>query len=83
MIYLIFNGSILQLISGRGAIYYNIAEMIVIPVILIKFFKKRIVSILVWTVYFCLLLFVMNRDMDYYKEGDYDIFRPYKTVFTK
>ena len=79
-IYLMFNGSVLQLMAGRGAIYYNFFECLVIPVAIYncKFFVNRKV---IWFVFFLFYMYIMWRDMNSYLLLDgKDIFNPYKSV---
>ena len=81
LIYFTFNGSVLMLMSGRGAMYYNVTEMLVIPILIKHYFKNMDIQRLVWFSYFCLVLYIMLRDINnYYLMLDEDIFRPYKTV---
>ena len=75
-----FNGSVLQLMAGRGAIYYNVFECIVIPFAIYNFnflVNKKII----WLVFFLFYVYIMWRDMNYYLLMDgIDIYNPYKTV---
>lgn len=80
LVFLIFNGSVLQLMAGRGALYYNIFEILIIPYLFTNLVKQKKVKLVVWAIYFCLLMFVMIKGMDYYVEDNKDIYRPYKTV---
>lgn len=82
MIYFAFNGSVLELMAGRGALYYSIAEIIVVPFLIKRFIRDKNMKYLVWLAYFSFLLYTMNRDMDYYFSSiGVDIFRPYKCIF--
>lgn len=81
IIFLIFNGSVLQMVAGRGSAYYGVFECIVIAYIIsyapVDFFRKE----LLWTVFFIFYLCMMWRDIHNYiiLEG-VDIFNPYKSV---
>ena len=81
LVYFTFNGSVLMLMSGRGAMYYNVTEMLVIPVLIKHYFKNIDLQRLIWFSYFCLVLYLMFRDINsYFIMLDEDIFCPYKTV---
>ncbi len=84
LIYFTFNGSVLMLMSGRGAMYYNVTEMLVIPFLIKNFFKSIDLQRMIWFFYFCLVLYLMHRDINsYYLMLDEDIFNPYVNVFFK
>lgn len=84
IIFLIFNGSVLQMVAGRGSAYYGIFECIVIAYIIyyapVDFFRKE----LLWTLFFIFYFCMMWRDIHNYiiLEG-VDIFNPYKSVLFK
>lgn len=80
LVYLVFNGSMLQLIAGRGALYFSIFEILVIPIVFRIFIKGQGLRIFIWFLYFCLLVFLMNRDMDFYILEGEEIYRPYKSI---
>ena len=80
-LFFIFNGSILQLMAGRGALYYNISEIFIIPMALKYIMKNKGSRMVVWCVYFCLILYIMTRDINsYFLMDGIDIYHPYKTV---
>lgn len=80
-IYLMFNGSVLQLMAGRGALYYSIFESIVIPYVIYTFPIKGIDKRVVWSIFFAMYFYLMWRDMNgYIVEVGYDIYNPYKCV---
>jgi len=84
LIYFTFNGSVLMLMSGRGAMYYNVTEMLVIPILLKYFFKDVNLQRVIWFAYFCLLLYLMHRDINkYFLMLDENIFIPYKSVLSQ
>lgn len=80
-IYLVFNGTCLQILVGRGALYYNVFECIVITSMLlyypIGFFGKKILWFIIFLIYF----YSMWKDINYYiiATGE-DCFNPYKCV---
>jgi len=81
LIYFTFNGSVLMLMSSRGAAYYNVSEMLVIPILIKYLFSNTNIQRIIWLSYFCLVLYIMHRDMNYYiLLGGVDIYRPYKSV---
>lgn len=83
IIYLIFNGSCIQLLAGRGTMYFNVFEMLIIPYFLKynKYFNVQM-NKLVWVLFYALAFYLMQRDMQvYYLIDGYDIFRPYHSVF--
>lgn len=79
--YILFSGTILQVIVGRGLIYFNIFSILSIPFIIAgmrRLLLKQFFFILVffWGIY------SFNKGMDYYKGGrGEDIFRPYNAVY--
>ncbi len=80
-IYLIFNGSVLQILAGRGAAYFAVYECIVIAYVIMhapfSFFPK----LMTWLVLFMIYFFLMWRDMNsYYLLDGIDIYNPYKCV---
>lgn len=81
-IYLIFNGSVLQILAGRGALYFAVYECIVMAYVIkyfsVSFFKKE----MLWLGLFIIYFYLMWRDMNYYYLLDgIDIYNPYKTAF--
>lgn len=81
LFYIIFNNSALQIVVGRGLIYYNIAEAIIIPYLL-YIFRANISQY----VFFALLIFYsfinLNKGLAaYHVPGEDDIFVPYKGIF--
>lgn len=80
-IFIIFNGSILQLMAGRGSSFYNIFSIIVIPYIVLNLPYGRYLKLALWTAIFLLDFFIMWRDMNGYIDTvGYDIYNPYKCV---
>ena len=80
-IYMVFNGSVLQILAGRGATYYAVYECIVISYAIInfpvKFFEKEILWLILFAVYF----YLMWRDMNsYFVVDGTDIYNPYKCI---
>lgn len=83
VVYFVFNGSLLQIMAGRGALYFNVFEILLIPAFIKATFKGKRQQLCAWFFYFIFIIYIMNRDMNAYLtlagEG-YDIFRPYKSV---
>lgn len=80
-IFILFNGSILQLMAGRGSSFYNIYAIIVIPYIVLNLPYGRHLKLALWSLIFLLDFFVMWRDMNGYIDSvGYDIYNPYKCV---
>lgn len=80
-IFILFNGSVLQLMAGRGSSFYNIFSIIVIPYIVLNLPYGRHLKLALWTVIFLLDFFVMWRDMNSYVDMvGYDLYNPYKCV---
>lgn len=80
-IFILFNGSILQLMAGRGSSFYNIYAIIVIPSIVLNLPYGRHLKLALWSLIFLLDFFVMWRDMNgYINTVGYDIYNPYKCV---
>ncbi len=80
--YLLFNGSVLQIVAGRGAAYYNIYETIVIPFMIIHFPLDVRMKKIYWFCLFLIYFYLMWRDMNSYIEIEgYDIYSPYKNIF--
>ncbi|WP_025145038.1 EpsG family protein [Pedobacter jeongneungensis] len=80
IIYILFNNTILQVVVARGVLYFNIAEIFLIPYILTIFkndFTRKLVFILV-AIYGMLTI---QKGMNFYKEDlGFDIYRPYNSV---
>lgn len=80
IVYVIFSGSIFQIVVARGLIYYNWFEILLLPYI---FFLSRGNAIKI-PVFFLICLygyFTMEKNMNFYKEDlGYDIYRPYNSV---
>lgn len=80
-IYLVFNGTVLQVVAGRGAMYYSVFECIVIAYMITyfpaEFFEKEVL----WLFFFVFFFYLMWRDMNNYVilTGE-DCFNPYKCV---
>lgn len=79
-IYIIFNGTVLQIIVGRGLMYYSIAEIFLIPIIIMNFSKSFSRNFIV-----CLIIvngwIQIEKGFNFYKKDlRVDIFRPYNSV---
>lgn len=80
--YILFSGTILQVIVARGLIYFNIFEVFLFPFLFVPLNRK----IYVQTVYAILLLwgvYNMERGMNVYvnPETGMDIYRPYNAIY--
>lgn len=80
MMYFCFNGSKLELLAGRGAMYFNVAEMIVMPFLIKRVISNKLVSYVAWAIYFGILLYLMLRDMNYHTSAGNLIYLPYKNI---
>jgi len=82
IIYLLFISTQLQLIAGRGVMYFTVMEIVLVPQIIRSFTSNKSNRVIIWSVYFAILLYLLNRDLNYYylMSGE-EIFRPYKTIF--
>ena len=81
IIFLLFNGSNFQIFVSRGALYYNISEIILIPMLFKYYFKSKQIIAIGWLALFILLVCLMNRDLSsYIPLAGYDVFRPYKSI---
>ena len=79
--YILFNGSVLQLMAGRGAAYYNVYECIVIPFVALKIPLPKSLRQMFWFFLFIIYFYLMWRDMNsYYIILREDIYNPYKSV---
>lgn len=80
-IFILFNGSVLQLMSGRGSMFYNIYAIVVIPYIILNMPYKKELKLCLWLVIFAFDFFVMWRDMNgYIVTSGFDLYNPYKCV---
>ena len=83
-LFLAFNGSVLQLFAGRGTLYYNIFECIVMPWVVYYLFPNKKLSKNTWFFLFVVYFYLMWRDMNsYFILDGIDIYNPYKSVFSK
>lgn len=79
LIYILFNGTALQIIVARGLLYYNLAEMFMIPYIL-TIFKQNYGKIIIMFVIVAYCLVNIYKGFSNYGE-DTDYFVPYKGLF--
>ena len=79
IIYILFNGTALQIIVSRGLLYYNLAEMFMIPYVLTIFRQNygKMVMMLVLVAYCFVNIY---KGFSNYGE-DTDYFVPYKGLF--
>ena len=81
IIYMIFNGSVLQIMAGRGASYYTLYETIVIPYVILNLKIPVKQRKLVWFGLFLIYFYLMWRDMNsYFILDGVDIYNPYKSI---
>lgn len=82
-IFMCFNGSVIQLFAGRGTMYFNIFEIIIIPYIASFIRAPKQMKVVIYSCFFALAFYLMMRDINSYNviagEG-YDIYNPYKCV---
>lgn len=80
--YILFNNTILQIIISRGLIYFNIAEIFIIPYIL-TMFKNNRGKIIAFILILAFGLINMKKGIDSYSiDGEQsDLFIPYKGLF--
>ena len=82
IIYLCFNGSMLQIMAGRGCLYYNKFEIIWIPYMIMKFpIRQKSLRLVICLAFFFFNFYNRQRDMNsYFIQYAVDIYRPYKSV---
>ena len=80
LVYILFNGSILQIFVSRGTLYFMIFECILIPYLIYNYTigTLRYVAMGLVLVYG---LFNMNKGINGYTQGNDNIFLPYKSVY--
>lgn len=78
--YLLFNGSMLQILVARASIYFNLFEIILIPYV-ITLFKKKLSLQLMVVIVFLYGLMTMTKGIDQYNEIGGNPFIPYKSIF--
>lgn len=76
LLYILFNNTILQIIVGRGLIYYNIAEIFIIPFVL-TLIKDNWGKVLFFVLIILYGYTNMNKGLNYYPEA----FFPYRNIF--
>lgn len=79
MIYILFNGTALQIIVARGLLYYNIAEIFMIPYVL-TIFRQNYGKLLVMLVLIAYCFVNIYKGFSNYGE-ETDYFVPYKGLF--
>lgn len=79
VLYLLFNGSMFQIIVARGLIYYNLFEVIMLPYLL-QVFSNKYSKIIFYTFIALYGLYQMEKGMDYYASFGTDLYRPYKSI---
>jgi len=80
LLYIMFNNTYLQTIVARGLMYYNIAEIFLVPFILLKF-KKGFLRFAILLIFACYGWLLIQKSFNYYIEATgVDIFRPYNSA---
>ncbi len=79
LIYLIFNGSELQIIVSRASVYFNIFEIILIPYVICSYKKIIPIRLFIFIVYLYGLL-TMSKGIEQYNDQYGNPFIPYKSV---
>ena len=81
LIYILFNGTVLQVVVARGLLYFNIAEIFLIPYLL-SVFKEGFTKNVMFFIIAVYGLLMIEKGINFYKEDlGVDIFRPYNSVF--
>jgi len=81
IIYILLNNTVFQVIISRGLLYYNIAEIFLIPYLL-TVFKEGISKLIIFFLIIIYGYLLIDKGFSYYKESlGVDIFRPYNSVF--
>lgn len=80
--YILFNNTMLQIIVSRGLVYFNIAEILIIPYVL-TMFKNNAGKTLVFALILLFGLINMRKGIDSYAPlgSTTDLFIPYKNLF--
>jgi hypothetical protein len=80
LIYILFNNTVLQVIVARGLLYFNVAEIFLIPY-LFTVFKKGLSKTLVFILVTIYGLLLIEKGISFYKQDlGVDIYRPYNSV---
>ncbi len=77
--YLMFNGSLFQIIVDRGIIYYNIMEIVLLAYV-ITIFKGIVSKFIMCLVLGIYGLIIMGNGFDFYLSYGPDIFIPYRSI---
>lgn len=82
ILYIVLNNTILQIFVSRGLLYYNIAEIFIIPYALLAF-KMNYGKVLVFLLLIMYGVTNLKKGLDSYAPpgGSTDLFIPYKGVF--
>lgn len=82
LLYIVLNNTILQIFVSRGLLYYNIAEIFIIPYALLAF-KMNYGKVFVFLMLFLYGITNLKKGLDSYAPpgGSTDLFIPYKGVF--
>lgn len=79
MMYILFNGTALQIIVSRGLLYYNLAEMFMIPYVLTIFYQNYGKMLIMCVLVAYCFVNIFKGFSNYGENSDY--FTPYKGLF--
>ncbi|MES2454323.1 MAG: EpsG family protein [Bacteroidota bacterium] len=80
LMYMLFNNTMLHIIVARGILYFNIAEIFLIPYLL-SVFKEGISKAVMFILVLIYGFLMVQKGMNFYKENlGIDIYRPYNSV---
>lgn len=81
-LYLIFNGSLFQVLVSRALLYFNITEMFIIPYVLTIFKQNygKLIIMIILSLYCCINIQKGFRNYDSNGQKS-DFFEPYKGIF--
>lgn len=78
IMYMLFSGTVLQFVVGRGLLYFSLFETIMIPFVLKAF--DRSYQFLIFIFIICLCWYTIYSGLAYY---DKEVFYPYTSVFSQ
>lgn len=81
LMYVLFQSSALNIIAGRGALFYSISSIILVPYVIRYFSKDQIKTMCCWCVFFVLYAWILQKDLNnYISFVGKDIFTPYQCI---
>lgn len=78
IMYMIFSGTVLQFIVGRGLLFFSLFETVMIPFIIKS--SDRLSRLLIFIFIIGLCWYTIHNGLAYY---DREVFYPYKTIFSQ